>query len=227
MAPRATVFCSSCGVENPAAARFCASCGAAMGSVAAPGSAATAATTVRQGLVATRVMRLGHAVKMLTAIALLVAWFLGGMGVSALRWGTRAEGIVETRAFAGAGYVLVMLLVYVLSAGSVRRLAPRRKDVGLPTFRRYRRTLRERDGIRLLMSPRGLRPMIAVAAVLWLVLAWLAWTNTGTLEDEGFTLELGIYLSALAPLVGFIATLCVWPVGAESVGMDPQGNIVR
>lgn len=234
MTTRTTVFCSSCGMENPIAGRFCSTCGVALGTVGGtPVPLAGAApppvgvTTVTEGLVGTLVQRIAMPSVSLLGLAALVATVMGMGATSGWVWATRRTGALIEVAHPALGYGIGAVLAIILAAAFFRILNPKPRDVGMKAARRYRRTLRERDGIRLLLRPGGVRSGVVVMTLLWLGLIGLAWMNLSDLRDEGATIEFGMWLAILIPAVGLVPTIAMWPFRAERVFMDRQGNITR
>ena len=237
MGARSTVFCSSCGTENPVSGRFCSACGAPLGVVtpqAAPvavvastvATPPTGPTVVREGIVASPLQRFAIVAAALCAVAALLVVVLG-FGTGGLAWGSRGEGFVKTIAHPAPGYVVGVFLIILLNAAFFRRLAPRRRDIGMAALRKYRRNLRERDGIRFLMAPGGVRPGVVIMSLLWIGIGGIAWYNVGSLGDEGLDLGVGLYLSMMIPVAGVIANVCLWPFRPEIAYMDAQGVITR
>ncbi len=208
MSTPSKVFCSSCGVENLPGAKFCSACGAAMGAAVVTRAPASGPTVVREGLVGSALQRAAHVTMTLAALVTVLAVLAAFFG--ALEWGSKTSGFLETRALPGAGYIVLALLIVILNPMLFRVIVPRRRDVGMQAVRRYRRTLRERDGIHLLLAPGA-----------------IAWVNIGSLGDEGFDVQVGIYVCTVLPIVGLIATICLWPFRSERVYMDRQGVITR
>lgn len=227
MNARTTVFCSACGVENPIEALFCSACGAKMGTAttAPEPTSAAAPAVVREGIVATGVQRVAYAVAAICGLAAFVVTVLA-FGSGGLAWATRESGFLEI-AGPAPGYVGGVLLIVVLNAFLLRRLVPRRRDVGAAVLRRYRRTLRERDGIRFLLVPGGLRAGIVIISLLWIGIGGIALYNLAQVGDNGWEAGTGLYLSMVIPVIGLISTACVWPFAAETVYMDRQGVITR
>jgi len=233
MAARTTVFCSSCGVENQATAHFCSACGAVIAAATAPAAASAAApvtraaatspTVVREGIVATGLQRFGYIAALIASVAAIIATFLGIAKVGGLEWGSSSIGY----ALPAPGYVVGLFIILILNPIVFRVLTPRRRDVGMAPVRSYRRTLRQRDGIRLLLNPSGLRAGIAILALLWIGLAGMAFYNLGNVKDEGFDVSLGLYACLVIPILAVIAVACVWPVNPEIVYMDREGLITR
>ena len=236
MAARTTVFCSSCGVENQATAHFCSACGAVIaapvGSAAAPTAspAAKAAapagaspTIVREGIVATGLQRFGYVAASVLGLAAVIVSFLGIAKVGGLEWGSSGLGY----ALPAPGFVVGVIIIVILNPIVFRILTPRRRDVGMAAARSFRRTLRERDGIRLLLNPSGLKAGIVIVALLWIGLAGMAFYNLGNVKDEGFDPAVGLYACLVIPILAVIAVACVWPVGPEIVYMDREGVITR
>jgi hypothetical protein len=232
MAARTTVFCSSCGVENQATAHFCSACGAVIAAVSAPASpsgakasapAAASPTVVREGIVATGLQRFAYVAASVLGLAALIASFLGIAKVGGLEWGTSDLGY----ALPAPGYVVGVFIIVILNLIVFRLLVPRRRDVGMAAVRSFRRTLRERDGIRMLLNPNGLRAGIVILALLWIGHAGMAFNNLGNVEDEGFDAALGLYVCLVIPILAVIAVACVWPVKPEVVYMDRDGLITR
>lgn len=239
MSARNTVFCSSCGVENLAGARFCSACGAAMlvvtaptaktapitttAPAAAPITAAASPTIVREGIVGTGLQRFAYLAASLAGIAALFAVFLGIPHVGGLEWGTRPDGF----ALPAPLYVVGMIIVIILNPLVFRMVHPRQRDVGRAAVRSYRRTLRQRDGIRLLLNPSGLKAGIVIEALLWVGLGALAYYNLGNLQDQGFDVAVGLYACLAIPIVGVIGAACLWPVSPDIVYMDRAGVITR
>lgn len=229
MAARTTVFCSSCGVENQATAHFCSACGAAIPAATAPAAAPvaraapTSPTVVREGIVATGLQRFGYVAALIASVAAIIATFLGIAKVGGLEWGSSSIGY----ALPAPGYVVGLFIILILNPIVFRVLTPRRRDVGMAPVRSYRRTLRQRDGIRLLLNPSGLRAGIAILALLWIGLAGMAFYNLGNIKDEGFDVALGLYACLVIPILAVIAVACVWPVNPEIVYMDREGLITR
>lgn len=233
MTTRTTLFCSSCGTENPIGGRFCSACGVVMGEVAGtPGSgpatpAGAAATVVREGLAGTLLQRVAVTVSALLAALLVCATVLGMGATSGIVWATRRSGALTEVAHPAILYAFGTVLAIVLLSAFFRNLAPKRADVGMKALRHYRRTLRERDGIRVLLQPGGVRTGVVVVCLLWLGLAGIAWYNLGDLRDQGADIAFGMWVSIVVPLIALVPTIALWPFGAERVFMDRQGVITR
>jgi hypothetical protein len=200
-----------------------------MGVVAATSSApATGPNVVREGLVASPLMRVGYKTMGIVAALTLIVTVLAFVDAFGLRWGSRqAGGFLTVVANPAPGYLVGIFVIVILSSLFFRMLTPRRRDVGMAALWSFRRTLRKRDGIRLLLAPGSLRPGIVVLSLLWIGMAAMAINNLGSLGDEGFDLGFGMYASVVLPIIGVIAAVCVWPAGAETVYMDRQGVITR
>lgn len=234
MTTRTTLFCSSCGMENPIGGRFCSTCGVPLGTVAAPAAVpatippvATDPRVVQEGLAGTLVQRIAQPMVSLIALAVFLITVLGMGTTSGWVWATRQSGIMIEVAHPAIAYAIGAVLAVLLPALFFKILVPHRRDVGMKAVRRYRRTVRERDGIRLLLKPGGLRAGVVVISLLWLGLAALAWFNLGSLRDEGATIEFGMWLAIALPLVGLVPTVVMWPFSGERVFMDRQGAITR
>jgi hypothetical protein len=237
MTQRATVFCSSCGVENPIASRYCSACGAVMGTVpsvppqeqpasAEPPQAAPAPAVAREGLVAAGRQRFAYTALAICSVLGVLVTFMG-FGTFGLEWGKQGGGLITTIARPAPGYIVGIFLIIALNPVFFRLVAPRRADVGMAAFRRYRRTLRERDGIRLLLNPGSLRAGVIVLSLVWIGIGAMPIYNLGSLRDQGFDVAVGLYAAMAVPILGLITTLAMWPGGAEIVYMDRQGVITR
>ena len=225
MTTRSKVYCSSCGGGNSAEEKFCSTCGSTMGMVNAP--AAPTTTVVREGVVATGVQHVGYTGASIVAILTLLVTIFGLGDVFGLRWGSRPVGFLTEIAKPAPGYIVGIVIVLILNASFFRLMAPRRRDVGMSAVRSYRRTLRTRDGIRLLLSPSGLRAGVVTVSLLWIGMGAMALFDFGILGDDGFDTGTGLYASIVLPILGVIATACLWPMSTETVSMDRRGVIIR
>ena len=235
MEARSTIFCMACGVENPREARFCAGCGAAIGASAAaqPASSATSSVpptagtaVVREAIVASPLQRVAQVTMGICGGLVAIVVFMG-FGVDGLEWGHRGGSFLIEIARPAPGYLIGAFLILFLNPAFFRRVAPRRRDAGMAEVRSYRRTLRTRDGIRLLLAPGGLRAGVVVLSLLWIGIGAIAWYNFGNLGDEGFDVATGMYAAMAIPVAGLIATACMWPIKPEVVYMDRKGAITR
>ena len=233
MSAPVSVFCSSCGVENRVDARFCSACGSAIAAVEAPKplaqeppQQAAAPAIVREAIVATGLQRAAIVVVAICGGVAAIVTFLG-FGVSGMEWGTRPSGFLTEVARPAPGYVLGAFLILILNPLLVRRVGPRRRDVGMPAVRGYRKTLRERDGIRMLLAPSGLRTGVVILSLLWIGIGAIALYNLGNVADQGFDVATGLTISTVVPIVGLVATVCLWPFASQVVYMDRQGVITR
>jgi hypothetical protein len=66
---------------------------------------------------------------------------------------------------------------------------------------------------------------LVIAALLWLAGLWILFARVTNLDDS-YTLEAGFYVSAGLLLIGFLATVAMWPHDLQLVKVDRKG-IVR
>lgn len=66
---------------------------------------------------------------------------------------------------------------------------------------------------------------LVIAALLWLAGLWILLAKVTNLDDS-YTLEAGFYVSAGLLLIGFLATVAMWPHDLQLVKVDRKG-IVR
>lgn len=250
MTARTTIFCSSCGTSNPLGARFCHACGVVIGTVSPPPSqtaapaltapAASPAGPVREAIAMTSRQHYSYWMGVRpVAIFTFLLTVLGTVGVPGLVWAGRparwipsdtsvlGEWSATMTARPALVYVVASLLVLLLATGLLREVRPRYRDVGGAAYRSFRRTLRQRDGIRSLMAPGGVRIAVVLLVALWVCLAGIAIWNQGDLAGQGYDLSFGIVLAIALPVIGAVGTALLWPVGSESVYMDRQGVITR
>jgi hypothetical protein len=93
--------------------------------------------------------------------------------------------------------------------------------------RAYRRTLREDEGIRLLLAAAWLRTGVVVLSVLWAVLGVIAVSELNRLDDAGHEIGGALYAGLVLVAVGLASAIAVWPWKAESLYMDRIGGIIR
>jgi hypothetical protein len=191
---------------------------------------------VREAYAGTVLQRVAYSFLQLSLAATTIAAAISLFGTNPLNWASRPAGFYgggvipertgEMYAGAAPGYLVGAVAAILIGAACFRFIAPRSRDVGFAASRRYRRTLRERDGIRLLLARGGLRVGIVVVALILVGLAAIALVNLTGVE-EGWSAEAGIYLALVLPLIGLAATACLWPFGSQLVYMDRQGLITR
>jgi len=71
---------------------------------------------------------------------------------------------------------------------------------------------------------RYFRARLAAAALLWLAGLWILFAKIVDL-DSSYTLEAGAYVSAGLIIIGFVATVAMWPHDLQVVQVDRKGLV--
>jgi hypothetical protein len=195
---------------------------------------ATVPAPVREAIGATVVQTVAVVAHAVTATLVFLIALVGSFGAEPLRWASLQAGAVADLQAGAVGeavppsrpYLAVASLIVVLASLFVRVLHPNPGDSGM-SRRAYRRTLREDEGIRLLLAAAWLRTGVVVLSVLWAVLGVIAVSELNRLDDAGHEIGGALYAGLVLVAVGLASAIAVWPWKAESLYMDRIGGIIR